>query len=80
MYQEKDIEQGDMVNRTYKLNDDIKTFCCDSFIRRGSIITVIKYTSKNRLLVEVNSDHGCHKVKRSTLSRLGMEEVHNEWY
>ena len=78
MYQEKDIEQGGMVNRTYKLSDDIKTFCCNSFIRKGSIITVIKYTSKNRLLVETKNSRGAHKIKRSTLNRLGIEEIHNE--
>ncbi len=75
MYQEKNIEQGEMVNKTYKLSEDIKTFCCNSFIRKGSMVTVIKYTSKNRLLVETKRDGpGAHKIKRSTLSRVGVEE------
>jgi hypothetical protein len=61
--------QGEMAGKTYRLTEPIQALCCNQFLPIGTIVKVYKYTSKNRLLIEVSQ--GWHKIKRSNLNRVG---------
>ena len=75
MYIDKSTEQGKILNKIYELTEDIKPLCCKHIIKKGTIIKVELYTSKNRLLVQVKGKNGVtfHKIKRSNLNRVGVE-------
>ena len=65
-----------MTNKTYELLENLKPLCCNNIIEKGSQLTVIKYTSKNRLLVRVYGKNAAfHRVKRSNLNRVGKEII-----
>ena len=62
-----------IINKTYELIGDIRPLCCENIIKRGTKVTVIHQTSKNRLMVNVHEKGwGGHKIKKSTLNRLGV--------
>jgi len=76
MYIDYDTEQRDMTNRVYDLTEDIKTLCCSYILEKGSQLRVVRYTSKNRLLVETyGKNASLHKIKRSNLNRVGKEII-----
>ena len=72
MYIDRDIVQGDMVNKYYVFKEELKALCCSKIFKPGEIVLVRVYTSKNRLLV-VNKKSELHKVKRSGLNRTTEE-------
>jgi hypothetical protein len=74
MYSDPNTEQGEMLNKSYELTDDIKTLCCRRVLKKGEIVKVYKYTSKNRLLV-IEKNNSVHKIKRSNLNRVGKEII-----
>lgn len=76
MYIDYDTEQGDMTNRVYELMENINPLCCEHILEKGSQVRVIRYTSKNRLLIETfGKNASLHKIKRSNLNRVGKEIV-----
>ena len=76
MYVDYDIDQSDMTNRVYELMGDIKPLCCEHILEKGSQVRVIRYTSKNRLLIEIfGKNASLHRIKRSNLNRVGKEIV-----
>lgn len=72
MYIDRNTEQGEMFGKTYELTEDIKALCCGHTLKKGEIVEVMRYTSKNRLLV-VMKNKSVHKIKRSNLNRAGKE-------
>ena len=70
MYIDYDTEQGDMLDKVYELMEDIKPLCCEHVLKKGTCVQVIRYTSKNRLLI-VKKNGSIHKIKRSNLNRVG---------
>lgn len=50
-----------------------KTLCCQNIQGVGTILEIVKQTSKNRLTVKDISSNGCHNVKRSTFMRCCKE-------
>jgi hypothetical protein len=76
MYVDPNVEQGEMSNKVYELTEDIKTLCCKHVLKKGELVEVYKYTSKNRLLV-LEKNGSVHKIKRSNLNRVGkvIEEI-----
>lgn len=72
MYVDHTTVQGDMVDKFYIFNDELKALCCSKIFKFGEVVRVYAYTSKNRLLVETKRG-GFHKVKRSSLNRTTEE-------
>jgi Mg2+ and Co2+ transporter CorA len=75
MYIDKNTAQGEMFNKVYELTEDIKPLCCETILKKETRVKVERYTSKNRLLIEVLGVSGrpLHKIKRSNLNRVGKE-------
>ena len=71
MYIDENAKQGSMLNKTYELTEDIKPLCCNNILKKGEIVKVTLYSSRNRLLVDKNGS--IHKIKRSSLNRIGKE-------
>lgn len=72
MYIDRNVIQGDMVDKYYIFKEELKTLCCSHVFKVGEIVQVYRYSSKNRLLVQTKTG-SCHKVKRSSLNRTTEE-------
>ena len=55
----------------YKLKESLTPNCCDTLLPKGCEVEVMEQTSKNRVLIKRIGTVGLHKVKFSTLRRIG---------
>ena len=64
---------NDIINKKYKLTEDIKPLCRGNIIKKETIVTVINQLSKNRIIVSINEAGWSHRIKKSNLNRVGIE-------
>ncbi len=76
MYIDKNCEQSQMVGKIYIIEEaPFEVMCCKTSIPIGDTVEVVMNTSKK--IVLIRHDKCLHKVKMSTLNRVG-KEINNE--